>query len=70
MKDINHPAILIDQWREQADRLQLHINLYDYAPSTIQARVTCLRECASQLENRLLWSGLPAEPPDITVTVR
>ncbi len=58
--DINHPRHLLIMWRAEAGRLA---NMVGHTPDVITggkllSRATALRQCASELENRLLWSGL------------
>jgi hypothetical protein len=51
---INHPIGLLIRWRAEADRLaELSQGRLDFA-----TRISSLRQCADELERRLVWSHL------------
>ena len=65
--DINHPRLLVGQWRLQADRLAEIVaargSFIDGKPADIPTGVLAgrryaLEDCARELENRLRWSGM------------
>lgn len=61
--DINHPRALLGAWAAKASmlnakRLACERDGNLAAASAFRLRVDTLRDCADQLRNRLLWSGL------------
>ena len=60
--DINHPRRLLVMWRAEAERMTELAGPLDKtsaAWASFRARAAALRQCADELENRLIWSGIP-----------
>ena len=60
LPDINHPRMLIGHWRNEAQYLREAIP-GDARPEdvkVIRGQAALLDKCATELENRLLWSGM------------
>lgn len=68
LPDINHPRMLLLQWRAHAERLGELLadcgrftdydNPADQPTAVLRARMLAIEECAAQLEERLRWSGM------------
>jgi hypothetical protein len=57
---INHPRNLLVMWRGEADRLKELCDAHgmEAGAPVLRARMYALLQCAQELENRLLWSGM------------
>ena len=62
LSDINHPRDLLVRWRGEAAMLRKMIEDNEDNPDLnmdgVRGRGATLMQCADELENRLLWSGL------------